>query len=86
MLDGLAEWQSPPLNPVHPVVLIDAINVKIRDGQVANGPIYVALAVAVDGTRDILGLWAAEHGDGEGAKFSFAGVVFRSRSAAPRTA
>jgi putative transposase len=36
---------------------------------VANRPIYVALAVTVAGTRDILGLWAGEHGDGEGAKY-----------------
>jgi transposase-like protein len=54
---------------VYPVVFIDCINVKIRDGQVANRPIYVALAVTVDGTRDILGLWAGDHGDGEGAKY-----------------
>jgi putative transposase len=51
------------------VIFIDAINVKIRDGNVANRPIYIALAVTVDGERDILGLWAGEHGDGEGAKF-----------------
>lgn len=69
VLDGLAEWQSRPLDPVYPVIFIDCINVKIREGQVANRPIYVALAVTVDGTRDILGLWAGEHGDGEGAKF-----------------
>ncbi len=69
VLDGLAEWQSRPLDAVYPVIFIDAINVKIRDGQVANRPIYVVLAVTVDGTRDILGLWAGEHGDGEGAKF-----------------
>ncbi len=69
VMDGMAEWQSRPLDAVYPVIFIDAINVKIRDGQVANRPIYVALAVTVDGTRDILGLWAGEHGDGEGAKF-----------------
>jgi len=40
-----------------------------RDGQVANRPVYLALGVTVDGERDILGLWAGEHGDGEGAKF-----------------
>jgi len=51
------------------VIFIDAVNVKIRDGQVANRPIYVALAVTSEGTRDILGLWAGEHGDGEGAKY-----------------
>jgi transposase-like protein len=67
--DGLAEWQNRPLDPVYPVIFIDAINVKIRDGNVANRPIYIALAVTVDGERDILGLWAGEHGDGEGAKF-----------------
>jgi putative transposase len=52
---------------VYPVIFLDAIHVKIRDGQVANRPIYVALAVTVDGTRDILGLWAGD--GGEGAKY-----------------
>ena len=51
------------------MVFIDAINVKIREGQVANRPIYLALGVTADGERDVLGLWAGEHGDGEGAKF-----------------
>jgi putative transposase len=69
VLDGLSDWQNRPLDRVYPVVFIDAIHVKIREGQVANRPIYVALAVTVDGTRDILGMWAGEHGDGEGAKF-----------------
>jgi transposase-like protein len=69
VLEGMAEWQNRPLDVVYPVVFIDCVNVKIRDGQVANRPIYVALAVTVDGTRDILGLWAGEHGDGEGAKY-----------------
>ncbi|QHK22108.1 IS256 family transposase [Pseudarthrobacter psychrotolerans] len=69
VLEGMSAWQSRPLDPVYPVIFIDAINVKIRDGQVANRPIYVALAVTCEGTRDILGLWAGEHGDGEGAKY-----------------
>ena len=69
VLEGLAEWQNRPLDPVYPVIFVDAIQVKIRDGNVANRPIYVALAVTVDGERDILGLWAGEHGDGEGAKY-----------------
>jgi putative transposase len=69
VVEGMAEWQSRPLDPVYPVIFIDCVNVKIRDGQVANRPIYVALAVTVDGTREILGLWAGEHGDGEGAKY-----------------
>jgi transposase-like protein len=69
VLDGMVEWQSRPLDPVYPVLFVDAINVKIREGQVTNRPIYVALAVTVDGTRDILGLWVGDHGDGEGAKY-----------------
>jgi putative transposase len=69
VIEGMAEWQSRPLDAMYPVIFIDAINVKIRDGNVANRPIYIALAVTVEGTRDILGLWAGEHGDGEGAKF-----------------
>jgi putative transposase len=69
VLEGMAEWQSRPLDAVYPVLFIDCVNVKIRDGNVANRPIYVALAVTVNGTRDILGLWAGEHGDGEGAKY-----------------
>jgi putative transposase len=69
VLDGLSDWQNRPLDRVYPVVFIDAIQVKIREGQVANRPVYVALGVTVEGTRDILGMWAGEHGDGEGAKF-----------------
>jgi putative transposase len=67
VLDGMAEWQSRPLDSVYPVVFIDCIHVKVRDGQVANRPIYVALAVTTDGNRDILGLWAGD--GGEGAKY-----------------
>ena len=63
-----------PLGPVYPVIFIDCIHVKVRvevrDGQVANRPIYVALAVTVEGNRDILGLWAGDGGEGgEGAKY-----------------
>ncbi|MFJ7586861.1 IS256 family transposase [Streptomyces sp. NPDC097617] len=67
VMDGMTEWQNRPLDPVYPVIFIDCIHVKVRDGQVANRPIYVALAVTVDGTRDILGLWAGD--GGEGAKY-----------------
>ena len=64
---GMAEWQNRPLDRVYPVLFVDAINVKIRDGQVANRPIYVVMAVIVGGTRDILGIWAGD--GGEGAKY-----------------
>jgi hypothetical protein len=61
---GMQEWQSRPLDPVYPVIFIDAIHVKIRDGKVANRPICVALAVTCEGNRDILGLWAGDGGEG----------------------
>jgi len=64
VLDSLSEWQNRPLDSVYPVVFIDCINVKIRDGQVANRPVYVALAVTCDGGRDILGLWVGDGGEG----------------------
>jgi putative transposase len=67
VLDGMGEWQNRPLDPVCPVVFVDCIHVKVRDGQVANRRIYVALAVTVEGNRDILGLWAGD--GGEGAKY-----------------
>jgi putative transposase len=67
VMEGMSEWQNRPLDAVYPVIFLDAIHVKIRDGKVANRPIYVALAVTVEGTRDILGLWAGD--GGEGAKF-----------------
>jgi putative transposase len=64
VIEGMHEWQNRPLDPVYPVIFIDAIHVKIRDGKVANRPIYVALAVTCDGNRDILGLWAGDGGEG----------------------
>ncbi|WP_103511432.1 IS256 family transposase [Streptomyces sp. SM13] len=67
VMAGMAEWQNRPLDSVYPVVFIDCVNVKIRDGQVANRPVYMALAVTADGHRDILGLWVGD--GGEGAKY-----------------
>jgi transposase-like protein len=63
----MAEWANRPLDPVYPVLLIDAIFVKIRDGQVANRPVYVAMGITVEGERDVLGMWVGPTG-GEGAK------------------
>ena len=76
VLEEMTEWQNRPLDRVYPVVFIDAIHVKIRDGQVTNRPIYVAIGVTVNGERDILGLWAGD--GGEGAKF-FAGGAHRDQ-------
>ncbi|MFV9454466.1 IS256 family transposase [Rhodococcus sp. NM-2] len=67
VLTEMAEWSVRPLDPVYPVLFIDAIHVKIRDGQVANRPVYVAIGVTTAGECEILGLWAGD--GGEGAKF-----------------
>jgi len=67
VVEEMIEWSNRPLDPLYPVIFIDAIMVKVRDGQVRNKPIYVVIGVTVNGERDILGLWAG--GGGEGAKF-----------------
>lgn len=67
VLETLTEWQNRPLDVIYPVIFVDAIHVKIRDGQVTNRPIYVAIGVNLDGERDILGLWVGD--GGEGAKY-----------------
>lgn len=67
VLEEMAAWLVRPLDVVYPVVFIDAIHVKVRDGQVANRAFYCAIGVTVDGRRDILGIWASP--GGEGAKF-----------------
>jgi transposase-like protein len=69
VVEDLIAWQNRPLDRVYPVILIDAIVVKIRDGQVANRPVYVAMGINLDGERDVLGMWVGPTG-GEGAKFS----------------
>ena len=60
----MVEWQNRPLDPVYPVVFIDAIHVKVRDGQVTNKAFYVAIGVTTNGERDILGIWAGNGGEG----------------------
>jgi len=67
VLEEMTDWQARPLDRVYPVIFIDALFVKVRDGQVTNRPIYTAVAVTTEGERDILGLWAGD--GGEGAKF-----------------
>jgi transposase-like protein len=68
VLEEMQAWWTRPLEQVYVTVFIDAIMVKIRDGQVRNRPIYVAIGVDLDGHKDILGMWAGD-GDGESAKF-----------------
>ena len=67
VVEEMQAWQSRPLDEVYAAVFIDAIVVKVRDGQVANRPVYAAIGVTLAGEKDILGLWAGT--GGEGAKF-----------------
>ena len=67
VLEEMNEWAVRPLEVTYAAVFIDAIVVKVRDGQVANRPFYAAIGVTLAGERDILGLWAGT--GGEGAKF-----------------
>jgi transposase-like protein len=63
----VSEWQSRPLEKMYPLVFFDALRVRIRDeGTVRNKSVYLALGVAADGTREVLGLWIEQN---EGAKF-----------------
>src|SRR6059058_2892619 len=67
VIEEMNDWAARPLDAIYAAVFIDAIVVKVRDGQVANRPFYAAIGVTLDGERDILGLWAGT--GGEGAKF-----------------
>lgn len=68
ILPELKAWQQRPLDAVYPILYLDAIVVKVRsDHVVVNRPVYIAMAVDVDGRKHVLGLWLGK-GD-EGAKF-----------------
>jgi putative transposase len=67
VVDEVKSWQSRPLESLYPIVYLDALYVKIRDnGQVQNRAIYLAIAVKLDGTKEVLGMWTSAN---EGAKF-----------------
>jgi putative transposase len=67
VIEEMNDWSVRPLDEVYAAVFIDAIVVKVRDGQVANRPFYAAIGVTLEGDKDVLGLWAGT--GGEGAKF-----------------
>jgi len=67
VIEEMQAWSTRPLQEVYAAIFIDAIVVKVRDGQVANRPIYAAIGVSLAGEKDVLGLWAGT--GGEGAKF-----------------
>jgi transposase-like protein len=67
VIEEMNDWAVRPLDEIYAAIFIDAIVVKVRDGQVGNRPFYAAIGVTLAGERDILGLWAGI--GGEGAKF-----------------
>jgi len=66
--EELEEWRNRPLDPVYPILYIDALTIKIRDGMVQNRPAYLAVGVDLEGRKHVLGIWIGD-GDGEGSKF-----------------
>ena len=67
VMDDARAWQTRPLDDVYPVVFLDALVLKIRDGgRVQRRACYLALAIGMDGERDVLGMWFQAN---EGAKF-----------------
>jgi putative transposase len=71
VLEEVLIWQRRPLDPIYPILYLDAIMVKIRDGaQVRNKAAHIAVGVDMDGIKHVLGIWVEAT---EGAKF-WAGV------------
>lgn len=67
VMDEVTQWQQRPLERCYPVVIFDALRVKVRDeGTVRNKAVYLALGVTPAGTKAVLGLWVEQT---EGAKF-----------------
>jgi putative transposase len=67
VMDDVREWAKRPLEDIYPIVFLDCMVLKIREGgTVQRRALYLALGVTLDGDRDVLGMWFQES---EGAKF-----------------
>ncbi|MBC8193683.1 MAG: IS256 family transposase [FCB group bacterium] len=67
VVEEVKEWQNRPLDPLYPIVFLDALRVKGRDeGHINNQAVYLAIGINMDGLKDVLGMWIAKT---EGAKF-----------------
>jgi putative transposase len=77
VIDEVRVWQTRPLEPLYPIIYLDALMVKIRDGaHVINKAIYLVIGVNLEGIKEVLGMWVAQT---EGAKF-WLGVVTELRN------
>jgi hypothetical protein len=80
--DELEEWRNRPPTPVYPIVYIDPLNIKIRDGIVSNRPAYLAVGIDLEGRKQMLGIWIGDT-EGEGSKFWLQVLTeFRNRGVA----
>jgi putative transposase len=67
VMEEVVAWQNRPLDTVYPIVYMDCIHVKVRDGgAVKNKAVYLALGVNMTGEKEVMGLWISQT---EGAKF-----------------
>jgi putative transposase len=67
VMDDVREWAKRPLEDIYPIVFLDCMVIKVRDGgSVQRRALYLALGVTLEGDRDVLGMWFQET---EGAKF-----------------
>jgi putative transposase len=67
VMSEVEAWQTRPLDPVYPILYLDAIILKVRDnGQVKNKALYLAVAIKMNGEKEVLGMWMSVN---EGAKF-----------------
>src|SRR5258708_13384050 len=67
VMDEVRKWQTRPLEPVYPIVYVDCLMVNVRENQRGiNKPLYLVLAVNMDGQKELLGMWLAQT---EGAQF-----------------
>jgi putative transposase len=67
IVDEVRAWQSRPLDEAYPIVYLDAIQVKMRDGgHVQNRAVHLAIGVTMEGNKEVLGMWTSAN---EGAKF-----------------
>ena len=64
--DEVKAWQARPLEPIYPIVYLDCIHVKVREGAVRVKAVCLAIGITITGDKEVLGLWLAQT---EGAKF-----------------
>ncbi|WP_260673529.1 IS256 family transposase [Comamonas aquatica] len=64
--DEVKTWQARPLDAIYPIVYLDCIHVKVREGAVRVKAVYLAIGITMTGEKEVLGLWLAQT---EGAKF-----------------